>query len=50
MNKRTTLFPYTTLFRSFVVDEVKTTKEDKLVFVISQKAYYHSAFMLDIHF
>ena len=40
----------TSIKKVFVVDEVKTTKEDKLVFVISQKAYYHSAFMLDIHF
>ena len=41
---------FTSIKKVFVVDEVKTTKEDKLVFVIGQKAYYHSAFLLDIHF
>lgn len=34
----------------FIVDEVNTTKEDKLIYLINGKYYYHSNFVIDIHF
>lgn len=34
----------------FIVDEVNTTNEDKLLYLINGKYYYHSNFVIDIHF
>lgn len=34
----------------FIVDEVQSTKEDKLVYVINGKLYYHSQFVIEINF
>jgi hypothetical protein len=34
----------------FIVDEVNTTNEDKLIYLINGKYYYHSFFVIDIHF
>jgi hypothetical protein len=33
-----------------IVDEVRTTQEDKLVYVINGKNYYHHLFVIEIKF
>lgn len=34
----------------YIVDEVMTSEDDKLIYIICDKAYYHHHFILDIHF
>jgi hypothetical protein len=34
----------------YIVDEVRTTDEDKLVYVINNTPYYHYNFIIDISF
>jgi hypothetical protein len=34
----------------YIVDEVMTTEDDKLIYIICDKAYYHHHFTLDIQF
>jgi hypothetical protein len=38
------------LGQKFIVDEVRTTKEDQLIYIINEKAYYHHNFILAINF
>ena len=34
----------------FIVDEVRTTEKDELVYVIANKNYYHHQFVIEIKF
>ena len=34
----------------YFVEEVKSTPDDKLIYMICNQAYYHHYFMVDIHF
>lgn len=34
----------------YIVDEVLSTKEDKLVYIINGKPYYHHQFYIEINF
>lgn len=36
--------------RWLIVDEVRSTKEDKLVYVINGTAYFHHYFSIDVQF
>lgn len=34
----------------FIVQEVRSTEKDELVFIINDKHFFHHHFVLDIHF
>ncbi len=34
----------------YIVDEVRTTPEDQLVFIINNTPYYHHSFIIDVCF
>ena len=36
--------------QTYIVDEVMSTEDDKLIYIICDKAYYHHHFILDSHF
>lgn len=38
------------LKRVYFVEEVKSTTDDKLIYMICNQAYYHHHFTVDIHF
>ncbi|MEO6833516.1 MAG: hypothetical protein ABI169_15015 [Chitinophagaceae bacterium] len=36
--------------RCYIVDEVRTTEDDKLVYIINGTAYFHHHFTIDVRF